>query len=131
MVPTLTVLFHPLLRPENLFSRDSCIVLIPVSLLFYYSGKRRTYTVRLGAGHRSLTLTETITGNGSPAYTKQLVGLEEQEMEDYFINWLVAALGGMDDAIEQSGGLGRDMSRFLDIVDHFFANSVTILLHEE
>jgi hypothetical protein len=94
------------------------------------TGVRRTYTVRLGAGHRCLTLTSTISGNGAPRYERLLAGMEETDMEEYFINWLVAAVEGMDDAIEQSRGISADMSKFLDVVNHFFGATVTLLMEE-
>ena len=94
------------------------------------TGLLRTYTVRLGAGHRCLTLTSTVSGNQAPEYAKVLTGMEEADMEDYFLNWLVAAVEGMDDAIEQSRGLTADLKKFLDVVNHFFGATVTLLMED-
>ena len=72
----------------------------------------------------------TITGNGDPQYERVLVGMEEADMEDFFLRWLVATVEGMDDAIELSGGVAGDMKKFLDVVNHFFGATVTLLMKE-
>ena len=81
--------------------------------------------VDLQAGDRKVTLSKKITNDGPPEYNMEGEGMDNEEMNQFVMNWKAVVFREVAGFMQEPGdSIERTIESFVSLFDHFFGDRV-------